>query len=562
MTQQLHDTDQLHAAAEPVKKFFNKMQRAAMQVQAHDEYYICARGTGKSEGLDARFIIRNVWSMPGSTGGLISPSYVKAWGNTLPAICHALSAWGYKQDIHYVVGKRAPKSMNFRLPKRMPLADAWQNCIHFWNGTILVILSFSQSMSANSMSLDWLIGPEAKFLDYDKIKSEINPANRGNRQYFDYSPWHHSVLYTTDMPTSKRGRWILDKEQEMDPTHINFIRDMYREMKRHEATPTPTDYTKRVSRELRRDIDLARKFQRPINPQPGKEWEYTVMYGEYDIFDNMEVVGKDFIWQMYRDSPPLVWRSAFLNERIFKMENGFYSALDDHHFYTPADPSGIWHGTNLTNCLRDGDLDLTSPLHIAFDSNASISTACVAQVDTTTNQLTILKDFFVKTPQKLPDLVRAITDYYAAKLRRHVTIYYDHTFIWTTGVMTESYADTITRIFEQQSWAVTPVYIGQQPPHDFRHSTIDRALKGEPDLLLPRFNAHNTEILRMAMEQAGVRQGKNGFEKDKTPESRTDTPDAPDQYKTHVTDAFDTLFIGTNFFFREGTTLASSFTVL
>ena len=81
------------------------------------------------------------------------------------------------------------------------------------------------------MSLDWVIGPEAKFLDYDKIKTEVNPANRGNVQDYGHCPWHHSVMYSTDMPTVKSGRWILDKINEMNPVHINLIRNLYREMK-------------------------------------------------------------------------------------------------------------------------------------------------------------------------------------------------------------------------------------------------------------------------------------------------------------------------------------------
>ena len=55
-----------------IRKFFNKMQRQAMAIAAHDEYIVASRGTGKSEGIDARFILRNVWEMPGSLGGMIS----------------------------------------------------------------------------------------------------------------------------------------------------------------------------------------------------------------------------------------------------------------------------------------------------------------------------------------------------------------------------------------------------------------------------------------------------------------------------------------------------------
>lgn len=291
--------------AEVVRKFFNKMQRQAMAIGAHDEYIIASRGTGKSEGIDARFILRNVWEMPQSLGALISPSYAKAWGNTLPAICKALAEWGYIQNVHYVVGHKAPAAMGFANPIRPVMGEGWSNAFHFWNGTVMMILSFNQGMSANSMSLDWVIGPEAKFLSYEKIKSEVNPANRGNRQYFGHCPHHHSVCYSTDMPTSGIGRWILDKIDEMSPVHINYIRQLYKELQAYKRKPL-TDHTVRMIKELQRDLDLARKYQLPIKQEKGKDKEYTVFYGEYDVFDNLEVLGEDFIWQMYRDSPPLV----------------------------------------------------------------------------------------------------------------------------------------------------------------------------------------------------------------------------------------------------------------
>lgn len=557
-TQKLHIVNNLHAQENKALKFFNKAQRDAMLVSAHDEYIVAARGTGKSEGIDARKILQNVWSMPGSTGALISPTYAKAWGNTLPAICHALAQWGYFEGVHYYVGRRAPADANFKLPKRTPLRDAWQNCFHFWNGTIMVVLSFNQGMSANSMSLDWIIGPEAKFLSYDKIKTEVNPANRGNRQYFDYCPWHHSVLYSTDMPTSKMGKWILEKEKEMNNPHIQFLRNIYKELKEAERNSTGTDYYKKKIIELREDLDLARRYQRPVNPIPGKKKEYTVYYAEYDIFDNLEVVGKDFVWQMYRDSPALVWRTAFLNERLFRVANGFYSALTDDHFYIPKDKGNVkdlqqtnWRKIGKSYCLQDDDLDFRQPLYIGCDSNAAISTLCVGQLDESRHEMKTLKSFFVKTPGKLQDVVQLFCDYYAPKLGKEVIFYYDHTFTWTTGTSDSSYADTVISVLQKNSWKVEDIYIGQSPGHDWKHLQIDKALKGDPEFWHPTFNLLNNEFLKLAMEQAGVKPGRNGFEKDKSPEKLDDTPDNPDEYKTHVTDAWDTLFVGVNFFYKD-----------
>lgn len=545
------------------KKYFNRMQREVMMVQANKSYIVAARGTGKSEGVDAPFVLRNVWAMPGSTGAMISPSYAKAWGNTLPALISGLKMWGYLPEVHYYIGRRAPESANFAKPKREPMRDAWGNAVHFWNGTVMLILSFANSMSANSMSLDWIIGPEAKFLDYDKIKSEVNPANRGNRDDFGYSPWHHSELYTTDMPITKAGRWIIDKDQEMIPDHINLIKNLYVEREKY-RTKEPTEWIKRQIRELSQDIDLLRQYQPVKKPDPlsKQSREYTVFYAEYDVLDNLEVLGEDFIWQMKRDNPPLIFDTAFMNKRLFRVANGYYSALDDDlHFYIPKDIKEEYGlSFEAEDCLSDDDLQPLEPLHIAFDSNAAISGASVAQRDG--DKMRTLKSFFVKTPQKLPELCKQIGNYYKNKVNRDIVFYYDHTFVWETGKDSESYADTIIRELTTSGMRVTPKYIGQQPRHDFRHKEIDRALKGEPDLLFPIFNLYNNEFLKIAMEQTGIRTGKNGFEKDKTPEREADTPENPDEHKTHITDAWDTLFVGMNFFYTEPTKISTGLAFL
>ena len=90
--------------------YFNRAQLEAMVVAARNEYIVGGRGLGKSEGFDARVLLRNAFAMPGSAGALLSPSYTKLKTLTFPAIAAALARWGYQQGRHYTVGIRPPRA--------------------------------------------------------------------------------------------------------------------------------------------------------------------------------------------------------------------------------------------------------------------------------------------------------------------------------------------------------------------------------------------------------------------------------------------------------------------
>ena len=155
-----------------------------------------------------------------------------------------------------------------------------------------------------------------------------------------------------------------------------------------------------------------------------------------------------------------------------------------------------------------------------------------------------------------------ICNHYEPKLKKDVVVYFDHTFVWQTGTNSESYIDVIERIFKGNGWNVELQFVGQAPRHDWKHEYIDLSLKGDPRYLRIRFNLMNNEFLKIAMEQTGVKQGKNGFEKDKSPEHTPDTPETPDEYKTHITDAFDTLWYGMNFYYKDPSSASMPITII
>lgn len=504
-----------------------------MAIAAKNTYVVASRGFGKSEGIDAPWLLRNVFAMPRSAGALLSPTYGKLLRNTLPAIFHALDRLGYRRNIHYFVGRRAPKYMNFQTPYIDPFE--YDYTIHWFNGSVQHLLSFDRPMSANSMSLDYIGGFEAKFLDYDKIKSEVLPANRGNLNYYGECPWHHGQLYTTDMPTSKMGMWVLEKEKEMDKETISLIREIYAEIVRLKSKNLNPKRVKYLTNQLNYFRSRA------------------TFYAEYNVFDNFEILGEEFIANMKRDLPPLLFKASILNKRLNKVEGGFYSAIEEKiHFYDNYNNTYLDSlDYNLTAAVesdfrKDGDHDYESPLCIALDYNANINWLVCGQHDE--KILRTLKSFYVKGDKRVGELLKDFNEYYHLRSNRDIIYYYDNTALQGEyAISSETFADFVIKKLDDMGWNVYPVYMGQAQEHHIKHRHINDALKGVQNLL-PLFNRDNNEELCIALQQTKVRIGEKGFKKDKTEEKKPDTPEDPIQYRTDVTDAWDTLFLGCIFF--------------
>ena len=517
----------------PAKLYFNFPQQRAMYIAAKDEYVVAGRGSGKTEGIIAPRLIRNVFAMPRSSGAIIGATYKQLLTRTLPSTFHALERMGYIRDRHYFVGRHPPKSYNFKTPYIDPFS--YDHVVCWFNGSIQHLISQDRVGSTNSMSLDYLIGDEAKFLNFDRLKDETFQANRGNINYFKNCPWHHGQVFTTDMPTSQSAAWILDKVQEMDPELIRTIEQLFFHIHRLKQNPTSESSKKRIA-SLSNDLALLRSK--------------ATLYLEFSALDNIEVLGEEFIRQMKRDLPPLVFRTSILNERIRKVQDGFYSSLNSKvHYYDRFDNSRLddqgfdFEKIQSLGCRQDADIANGQPLSIALDYGANINCLVVGQV-IDNSELRFLKSFYVKTPRKLKDVVSDFCDYYIYHPVKTVNFFYDATAIAQHPVMEYSYKDEVIRVLQSRGWYVDEKYIGKPVAHKLKQFYWDLALKGQK-YLFPTFNRFNCEYLILSMEQAGIIYGRNGFEKDKSKER---DPEYPQEEATHISDAADTLYIGHVFY--------------
>lgn len=516
--------------------FFNRPQQKVMFTAANTTVFVGGRRLGKSFGVVAPWMLRNLQTMPGSTGGIVGASFKQLLTRTLPGTLSALEHFGYKRGIHWEIGRKPPKSWGWGDPKIRPVD--WTRVLSFYSGSIALLISQDREGSTNSATLDWVAVDEAKLANYTRLKEETFAANGGYRGHFGRNPWHHSLLIVSDMPTKKKGSWFLSYREKCNKDVIAAIQaavvERFRlEQRLRDEKSVCKDYRYRI-----KQLSISLSRLRAI----------ATYYEEFSSIQNIEVLGPQYISRMRRELPPLVFISSILCRRLTNVTDGFYSNMQDRHFYDATDYS---HLDNLeydfariaqSACLADSDIDYSSPLLIALDYNANINWLVVGQ--RIGSRLNVLKSFFVKYDRKLPELCDDFCSYYSSFIDKRVYYYYDTTAVGSNyAVNSDSFASTVVRCLQAHGWVVEAINLGKPIDHSDKYRLINAGFAGHSDLV-PFLNRENNEALILALEQAGCYNGVSGIHKDKRGEKLAESEEDKLEFRTDGTDAFDTLYIG------------------
>ena len=517
--------------------YFNKPQRLTQLIGANTTVIVAGRRTGKTDSIAAPFVLRNMQRMPGSTGGIVVPTFKHGLTNTIPGLLAAWKRWGYVEGLHYVVGKKPPKSF------RQPIIDPkdYEHVISFYNGSVAVIISQDRPGSSNSLTLSWLLVDEAKFIDYAKLKDETLPANGGIKSYFGKHSFNHSIMILSDMPQTQKGSWFLHYRDKMDPELIKTIEatvyEIWRTKERirtlnAKGEPVPP-YLKGYLRRLDRDLNKMRSV--------------AVYYREYSSIENLQLLGENYIKQMKRDLTPLTFQTSILCQRIGIAKDGFYSSMREGHKYDANDNQyldtlGFDYDFSALDSRADKDIDPDAPICIGMDYNANINWIVAGQPRD--RRLIVIKSFYVKFERKIPALVEDFCRYYASHRNKTVVFYYDATALGSNYAVNEQdFRWVVVHEFERQGWRCEAVYLGNPMRHDEKYLLINQGFAGK-QRLMPFFNRSNNEDLILAIQSAGVSRGRNGFRKDKSGEKLAESEEDLLEHRTDGTDAFDTLYIG------------------
>lgn len=523
--------------------YFNNPQRRTQLIGANTTVIVAGRRTGKTDSIASPFVLRNMQRMPGSTGGIVVPTFKHGLTNTIPGLLAAWKRWGFLNGVHYVVGQKPPKGFHSAIIE----PTDYEHVISFYNGSRAIIISQDRPGSSNSLTLSWLLIDEAKFIDYERLKEETFPANGGIKSYFGKHSFNHSILILSDMPQTKKGSWFLHYEDKMDKELIAAIEATVCEIwhikqrikSDREAGNNPPDYLRKHLRHLDRQLNQMRSV--------------AVYYKEYSSIENLQLLGETYIKQMKRNLTPLTFQTSILCQRIGIAKDGFYSSMREAHFYDASNfeyLDAMWADLAATGELhrlpttaqQDSDVVADMPLYIGMDYNANINWIVAGQP--VGKRLNVVKSFYTKFERKIPALINDFCTYYQEHQNKTVIFYYDTTALGSNYAVNEQdFRWVVIHEFERHGWRVQDVYIGNPMKHHEKYLEINEAFAGRRKLM-PFLNRQNNEDLILALQTAGVSRGRNGFRKDKGGEKLAETEEDLLQHRTDGTDAFDTLYIG------------------
>ena len=509
--------------------------RAKVQVD------VWSRATGKSSDHAKRVEVL-VYDMPRSKNIFEGRTFQQVLTKTLPGVIHNLEKRGYYENVQFVLNQKPPKNW----PRCYEPPGNFDNTMCWHNGTMFQIISQDRSGDARGLNSDSVTADEALTLDMNTLETGSIATNRGNNDKFGHCPYHHSVRLSTSKGFGTEFKQIQNfgKYYEADGKYyrpiLNKIVGLKLMMIDSQNREEQADCWKEIL-----------KLQKLIKWYPSQQ---GIFYNEADVFDNIKNVGWSYLLEMRKTMTDLMFQVEILNKDFEAVENGFYNIIDEEHLYDAPNNSFLESldydmkkiKTMTVDCRKDADLRSDLPIDIGLDYGSHINWLVSGQtydnIDYTQNA------FFVKRPKMTQDVVHAFCDYYHYHPTKEVNYPYDHTAKPTDGKSTTIYWDEVCKTFHERGWIVNPIFIGRAPAHHDKYLLSAITLKGgDPRFCKQKFNRENCKHLLLSMKQAPLKQGKDGFEKDKSSEGKLLKVGLREE-ATDGSDAWDTLHWWKNFF--------------
>ena len=254
--------------------YLNPLQQTMYYAGAKDNRLLAARRFGKTDGSIGPQVGRVVQCMPQGAGIWMGNSTKQLLTRTVPATSAALERfWGLREGHHFWWGQ-PPKKLN--IPRPIIKPKDWSHCLTFYNGFVWHLASLEVKGSTNSLTVNYVIGDECRFLSKAKIDSIVMPClsgithPMGDWRFTEQNPYYKGTFFASDAALSQRENWMEKEEEKCDlviesgPFKGKTSRELQREL---------THYAQRVAyyNDLLRSAKKAGREVRVVSAQKREE---------------------------------------------------------------------------------------------------------------------------------------------------------------------------------------------------------------------------------------------------------------------------------------------------
>jgi hypothetical protein len=462
------------------KVYYNHKQASFLASRHRFKDLIGGMGSGKTATI-ALHNFQKLKELPRAKSGLAALTFNQLLNNCIPNMTKIWANCGIyehtkDEDGHYVIGVRPP----LWWAKPLDAPRKYEYVISFLNGYCIQLLSLDRPDTIRGLNLDALDCDEKAWIKEDDFNKILTTRVRGNIGEFD-SSLHGSICGFSSMPWHASGQWILKAEE------------------------------------------FAQQY-------PDEQF-----FIESSCLDNEAVLGPNYLRDAERRLPKLVVQVDYLNKRIKKVPNAFYSSFNEdlHTTYKTFDYQQTESGLFVAGHL---DKVTNLPLELSFDFNASITSCIVAQEHP--KEIRLINEFFVKESETnlLDELLNKFIDEYKSHAIKDIFIYGDRNGRNKKVDDNRSFYDKIVDRLILEGFNPILMVRESYPSHKDKYILIN-TLFSESEKYTPRIriNKNRCKFLIVSIQGANMI---NDFQKDK----RSEESKSLDQERaTHLSDCFDYL---------------------
>lgn len=505
---------------------------------------IAGRGSAKTSDILAKRSMRIIDALPRHNIAWSCTTYATFYSNILPALLEGWEREGWREGVHYVVGKQPPASWHFyEYDPPYRAVKNYKNTIIARNRAVVYIASLARLESMAGGSYVHVVGDEVRQMVYDKL-TRLLPALRGQGRG-TRSPYFLGTTFTTDYPDEFLGDdpWILDSARDMDVGQILDIlslalaRNTYLQL-------TPQDQPQR---------DQISAALAELNTRLENKRMDSTLFLRVSSFVNAPILGAAYFQNL----------TKFLTEESFRVSvlslapqsgagRAFYPSFNmERHTFSDGEcdeveiPEDYRDFRPKAASLRYYDPE--APVNVTMDFGENMLSLILDQEKDGT--IRFLKNFYALRPNDIRYLAEEVLFFLSEHRMRLMNFYYDragNTRHPTDGVAdAELFSQLIGQDTSRGGWVVIPQCknmrtIYQSEEFYLADAIFSGRIPGLPRILIDRYNCHELvcSIRGARMITRTDAMGRTEIHKDKRSEKNFRSLDELPTKSTNLSDAF------------------------